>query len=125
MKKKLFAVALALVLLATFAACDNIKKLFKNDPIVGKWADESDETTESIIRFDDDGTCEMKIKQDGEIVADLEFIWKTDGNVLKLWMTEDGEPNGNNYHFKFEINDDELELYSDETGKTTTYKRVK
>ncbi|MBO7407045.1 MAG: hypothetical protein J6V14_05385 [Clostridia bacterium] len=133
MKKKLFAIALALVLLATMAACDVIDNVInggsKTPAIVGKWTEVRDDDTDNIFRFDADGTGDVRTKVNGETIADIEFIWKLDGNQLKLWLTEDGEPNGTNFHFKYEITEsedgDKLELFGDETGVSTVYKRQK
>ena len=133
MKKKLFAIVLVLVLLAATAACDVIDKVInggsKTPAIVGKWNEVRDDDTENLFRFDADGTGEVKTKVNGETIADIEFIWKLDGNQLKLWLTEDGEPNGSNFHFKYEITEsedgDKLELFGNETGVSTVYKRQK
>ena len=133
MKKKLFAIGLVLVLLAATAACDVIDKVINNGSktpaIVGKWTEVRDDDTNNTFRFDADGTGDVRTKMNGETIADIEFIWKLDGNQLKIWMTEDGEPNGSNFHFKYEItkgdDGDELELFADETGVSTVYKRQK
>ncbi len=133
MKKKLFAIVLVLVLLAATAACDVIDNVInggsKTPAIVGKWNEVRDDDTENLFRFDADGTGDVRTKVNGETIADIEFIWKLDGNQLKLWLTEDGEPNGTNFHFKYEITEsedgDKLELFGDETGVSTVYKRQK
>ncbi|MBQ3868550.1 MAG: hypothetical protein II789_08435 [Clostridia bacterium] len=131
MKKKLIVIALALVMLAATAACGiNINKILNRDPaIVGKWTEVRDDDFENIFRFDADNTGELKSKDNGSLVSDLEFIWKIDGSVLKIWLTEDGDPTGSNFHFKFEISKDDdgekLEIINTDNDKTTVYRRVK
>jgi hypothetical protein len=134
MKRKLFAIILVLVLISSTAACGiNIEGIISGDnaktpDIVGKWSEIRDDDSENIFRFDDDNTGNVRTKVKGELLSEIEFIWQLDGDVLKIWLTDDdGDPNGSNFKFKFEITKDDdgekLELYNSETNKSSVYKR--